>query len=148
MPSIRSHLEESRSRATRRARALRAGLAVVLASLGLVGAAPLASAGTATTVNVYVVCPSGPPVGMWYRTQYGNSSGWATWVGPTQSGVAQNFTFRVPQTITDAYLSVGCGGSRQSWRRVYYPVINVFRIPSQNFSLRCEGRCVVTGVQR
>ena len=108
-----------------------------------------AAASTASTVSVYVVCPAGQaPVGMWYRTQYGNASGWANWVGPTQQGIAQRFSFQVPRTITDVYLSVGCGGSRASWGRVYYPAINVFRIPSQNFSLRCDRSCVVTYVQR
>jgi hypothetical protein len=108
------------------------------------------AASTSSRVTVSTLCPAGQdPVGMWYRTQFGGAQGWAQW-GPNTG--YQQFTFTVPSTITDVYLSIGCGGSRARWTNSYPAAINVFRIPSQNFTVNCSVRkspdCAVTYVQR
>lgn len=142
----------SRRRRNRPLSVLLVAVAVSLSLGGTLFSTQAQAASTASFVNVLLVCPAGQqPVGMWYQTQVGGSAGWTTWTGPTTNGT-QHFTFTAPRTISDAYLTIGCGGSRAAWGHVYRATINVFRVPSQNFVVDCSVRstpdCAVTYVQR
>lgn len=125
---------------TPRKRPVRAIAMTFAVLLPLVVVAPPASASTASDVSIFTYCANSDtkPQGMWYSADNGQS-GWATWGAGDPGQGAQWFTFHLNSTITNVNLSIGCGGTPQSWKKVMTGAVAVFKVPSQRFTANCSG---------